>query len=79
MNACKYSIGQKVRIGWHEDAAGARTLVVRDATVVNIESRFHGNNSTIFLSVAHDDCFEDMRVSTRWLTRLIRVASAADA
>ena len=79
MNACKYSIGQKVRIGTYEGEDGARALVVREATVVNTESRFHGNNSTIYLSVAHDDCFEDMRVSTRKLTRLIRNAESAVA
>jgi hypothetical protein len=79
MNACKYSIGQKVRIGTYEGDGDARRLVVRDATVVKTESRYHGNNSTIYLSVAHDDCFEDFRVSTRKLTKLIRNAEACVA
>ena len=79
MNACKYSIGQKVQIGRWEGLGDARVFVVRSATVVNTESRYHGNNSTIYLSVAHDDCFEDMRVSTRMLTRLVKNASEATA
>jgi hypothetical protein len=79
MNACKYSIGQKVQIARWEGPADAPVFVVRSATVVNTESRYHGNNSTIYLSVAHDDCFEDMRVSTRLLTKLIRNAAEATA
>jgi hypothetical protein len=79
MNACKYSIGQKVQIGIYEGEGDARRLVVRDATVVKTESRYHGNNSNIFLRVAHDDCFEDMRVWTTTLTRLIKNASKAAA
>jgi hypothetical protein len=77
MNACKYSIGQKVDIGRWEGSPDAPVFVVRSATVMNTESRYHGNNSTIYLSVAHDDCFEDMRVSTRLLTRLIKNAAKA--
>jgi hypothetical protein len=79
MNACKYSIGQKVEIGMWEGPIDARVFVVRSATIVNTESRYHGNNSTIYLSVAHDDCFEDMRASTRKLTRLIKNATEAAA
>ena len=79
MSACKYDIGQKVRIGIYEGEGSDRAMVVRDATVVRIESRFHGNNSWIFLSVAHADCFEDLRVPTSTLTRLIKNASAATA
>jgi len=79
MNACKYSIGQKVQIGMWEGPVDARVFVIRTAAVVNTQARFHGNNSTIYLSVEHDDCFEDMRVSTRKLTRLIRNAAEAAA
>jgi hypothetical protein len=77
MNACKYGIGQQVQIGRYEGEGDARRLVVRDATVVNTESRYHGNNSTIYLRVAHKDCYEDVRVSTRTLTRLIKNAAQA--
>lgn len=77
MNNCKYQIGQVVQIGTYEGEG--RTLVVREARVVNTVSRLHGNNSWVWLSVAHDDCFEDMRVSTRALTRLIRNAETTNA
>jgi len=79
MNACKYSIGEKVQIGIYEGEGDARRFVVRDATVVRTESRYHGNNSNIFLRVARDDCFEDMRVWTSTLTKLIKNASKAAA
>jgi hypothetical protein len=79
MNACKYSTGQRVEIGMWEGPVDARVFVVRTATVVNTESRYHGNNSWIYLSVAHDDCFEDMRTSTRNLTRMIKNATNAAA
>jgi hypothetical protein len=79
MNACKYVIGQKVQIGMWEGPLDASVFVVRDATVVNTQSNFHGNNSRIWLSVAHDDCFKDMQTSTRTLTRLIKNAAKAVA
>jgi hypothetical protein len=79
MNACKYSIGQRVQIGMWEGPVDDRVFVIRTAAIVNTQARFHGNNSTIYLSVEHDDCFEDMRVSTRMLTRLIRNAAEAAA
>ena len=78
MNSCKYSIGQKVVIGRYEGEGESRHLVVREATVLRTESRYHGNSSWIFLSLAHDDCFEDMRCCTRTLTRLIRNAAAVE-
>jgi hypothetical protein len=77
MYACKYSIGQKVEIGMWEGPVNARVFVVRAATVINTESRYHWNNSWIYLSVARGDCFEDMRTSTRLLTRMIRNAAKA--
>ena len=78
MNACKYSIGQKLEIAaWEGHAPEDRKMVVRSATVVNTASRLHGNMSWIFLSVAHADCFEDMRVSTRTLTKLVKLAAGA--
>ena len=80
MNACKYTIGQKLQIAtWVGETPESRSMVVRDATVVNTVSRLHGNMSWIYLSVAHDDCFEDMRVSTRTLTTLVRLASGVHA
>jgi hypothetical protein len=75
MNACKYTVGQKVQIAaWEGETPENRVMVVRDATVVKTVSRLHGNMSWIFLSVAHADCFEDMRVSTRTLTTLVKLA-----
>ena len=79
MNACKYSVGQQVTIGVYEGKGDDRRFVVRHATVVRTESKYHGNNSNIFLRVAHDDCFEDMRVWTSTLTKLIKNASKAAA
>ena len=76
MNACKYNVGQKVTIGVYEGDGSDRRMVVRKATVVRTESRYHGNNSNIFLRVEHDDCFEDMRTWTTNLTRMIRNAEA---
>ena len=79
MSACKYSVGQQVTIGVYEGKGDDRRFVVRHATVVRTESKYHGNNSNIFLRVAHDDCFEDMRVWTSTLTKLIKNAAKAAA
>ena len=74
MSGCKYQPGQVFPIGIFEGDGETRSMVVREARVMRTESRFHGNSSRIFLSVAHDDCYEDMQVSTTTLTALIRNA-----
>lgn len=76
MSGCKYSVGQKVRIARYEGEGDRREFVVREATVMGIDPSYKGNTSRIRLSVAHPDCFEDMRVPTRILTRLIRAAES---
>jgi len=68
---CKYQVGQKVEIGLFEN----RRLVIRKATVLSVEPKFHGNSSSIRLSVEHDDCHEDFQCDTRLLTELIKNAA----
>jgi hypothetical protein len=68
---CKYQVGQKVEIGLFETDG----LVIRKATVLGVQPKFHGNSSSIRLSVEHEDCYEDFRCDTRILTKLIKNAA----